>query len=48
MVEASFSPELEQMRGVIREFARDRLAPRICSSSGENDASTISFPSPVR
>jgi hypothetical protein len=28
MVEVSFSPELEQLQGVVRQFARERLAPR--------------------
>jgi acyl-CoA dehydrogenase len=32
MVEVSFSPELEQMQGVIREFARDRLAPQAAAA----------------
>jgi alkylation response protein AidB-like acyl-CoA dehydrogenase len=32
MVEVSFSPELEQLQGVVREFARERLAPRAAAA----------------
>jgi alkylation response protein AidB-like acyl-CoA dehydrogenase len=32
MVELSFSPELEQLQGVVREFARERLAPRAAAA----------------